>query len=398
MRSPDPQVLVVGAGPTGLTLACARARAGVGVRIVDKSAGRSDRSKALGIHAGTLESLDDLGVTPRLIERGFPARRALLHTGRRQLAFDLTAIPSRYAFVLVLPQSETEAILEETAAALGIQVERQAELRALTIERGGAVASLQTPRGGETVRADYVVGCDGAHSAVRRLLGIPFAGGAYTGDFLLADVRLRWDWDLTSVRALLEPEGVIGFFPIDGRGAFRIVVLRRDATEKPPDLTLDELRQSLAATTRVPIAIETACWLTRFHVHHRIASRFRAGPCFLAGDAAHIHSPIGGQGMNTGIQDALALADLLTRVLIRGASPTILDRYERARMPVARGVLRGTDFVSRFAVFQTHPWLRWARDTALAAVSRFRFLQRLILRRVSQVRIARRALRARQVP
>ncbi|TWB40512.1 FAD-dependent monooxygenase [Nitrospirillum pindoramense] len=406
----DVEVLVVGAGPTGLALAAMLGRTGIAVRVIDKAAERSRKSKALGVHAGTLEALSDvfgLGLPARMVSTGQPVRTVHFHLGRRRpIAVDLGGLPSPYNFVLVLPQGETERLLAEQAAAFDVAVDWKHELTGLRQDRDGVQCEVRRPDGAvELVRAAYVVGCDGAHSVVRRQVGAQFAGGAYPGTFLLADVTLDWGpgqahWGHDSVRFFSTEAGAMAFFPLKdpahaavGPTLCRLVVIPK---EEPPvpgaEIDLATFATLARAVSGLPLALGEATWLTRFTIHHRMVKRLRHGRVFLAGDAAHIHSPAGGQGMNTGIQDALNLGARLTEALRRAAPDkvdAVLDRYAGDRLPVARGVLRGTDLISRVGLLADGWWGRLLRRHILPLVIGSPFLRRRIALTLSQLPVSR---------
>ncbi|MDE1148078.1 MAG: FAD-dependent monooxygenase [Azospirillaceae bacterium] len=396
----DVEVLVIGAGPTGLALAAMLGRLGVHVRIVDKADGRSTKSKALGVHAGTLEALGDVFGTTlpgHMLALGQPVRRAFFHLGGgRPLSLDLTAIPNPYSFILILPQSETERLLEETAAAAGVGVERNVEALDLQQDESGVQCRLRHPDGTvEMVRAAYVVGCDGAHSLVRHQVGAAFDGGAYSGIFLLADLTLDWDLGFDAMHLFSTAAGAMAFFPLPGQsGKCRLVVMPRAPTVDPgaadpgPDIDLPAFTALAESASGRRLALRDPVWLTRFTIHHRMVGALRHGRVFLAGDAAHIHSPAGGQGMNTGIQDALNLAARLVAVLRQGQDASILDRYGQDRLPVARRVLRGTDLIFRAALL-SGGWRGWLVRHLMPAIVAVPFLRRRVALALSQVDVAR---------
>ncbi|WP_145749596.1 FAD-dependent monooxygenase [Nitrospirillum amazonense] len=407
----DVAVLVVGAGPTGLALAAMLGRTGVPVRVIDKAVGRSQQSKALGVHAGTLEALSDVfgvGLPARMVATGQPVRAVHFHLGDRQpIAVDLGGLPSPYNFVLVLPQGETERLLAEQAAAFNVAVDWNHELAALRQDGDGVQCEVRRPDGGiELVRAAYVVGCDGAHSEVRHQVGAGFAGGSYPGTFLLADVSLDWgpgygDLGHDSVRFFSTEAGAMAFFPLKdpdqatlGPTLCRLVLIPKgDAPAAEAEVDLAVFTTLARAVSGLPLVLEEAAWLTRFTIHHRMVKRLRHGRVFLAGDAAHIHSAAGGQGMNTGIQDALNLGARLTEALRRGPrgrkDEGVLDRYAQDRLPVARGVLRGTDLISRVGLLADGWWGRLLRRHILPLVIGTPFLRRRIALTLSQLPVSR---------
>ena len=368
-------VLVVGAGPTGLTLATALAAFGVHCRIVDKGTDRTLESRALAVQPRTLEVLRSFDLADELVRRGNPAMRLRLRTGSRvsytQL-FDLGLDDTAFPFLLFLSQEQTEAILLEHLTDRGVQVERRTELRGFDETGEGLTCRLRSPDGGTTtLRARYVVGCDGAHSTVRKLCGTAFVGGRYRQTFVLADLAVD-GLEPGTINAYLTPAGPLVFFPLVNPAPWRLITLRptdrtsgedtaaggEPTTAEP--VSLAELQALCAAATTEPPHLHDPVWATAFSVHHRHAASYRTRRAFLAGDAAHIHSPAGAQGMNTGIQDAINLGWKLALV-IRGTAPaSLLDSYDAERRPVGAFVLRFTDRIFT-AVTSPHPLIRATR-------------------------------------
>lgn len=393
------QVLIVGAGPSGLAAALVLARLGIAVRIIDKNAARSDKSKALAVHAGTLECLKaaiGTQLVRELIDAGQPTRAAWIHLdGAAPISVDISAIPSEYNFILNLPQAETERIFEQRLGELSVKVERNTELLEAVEQEVAMVSKIKLPTGAiDEITSDFMIGCDGAHSTVRHLLGIPFHGSTYGGDFILGDVILSWSWAHDSVRLFVNARGVIAAFPLKGEHHYRLILIRQDrnSMSDQPDMDLREFQSIVSELSVDGIIVQSASWLTRFRVHHRLVKQLQLGRSFLAGDAAHIHSPAGGQGMNTGIQDALNIGFKLARVLTQEMPLSGLSDYEKERLPVARQVLRGTDFVSRLALLPENWLKRFVRGTLLAMAVRSPFLQRRVLTMISEVGVARREI------
>lgn len=339
-----PGVLVVGAGPTGLSLAITLRRYGIPVRIIDRAAQPSGVSKALAVWSGSLEALQGLGVVEEFLAQGRRLRALVVGDGDRTLA-ELAVgdgIDSPYPFPLLLPQSQTESILAARLNALGVTIERSVELTELAQDGGGVTATLRRGDGTiESARAEYLVGCDGARSAVRHALGIEFEGYTEPETFLLGDVRIDGGGlDSNNIYVWWHDGGTIALFPYADH-VWRMFARREDAEgEAPP--TLEELQ--LHADRHGPrgLRLHDPVWLSAFRVNERLAARYREGRCFLAGDAAHIHSPAGGQGMNTGIQDAVNLGWKLASALKRiGDAEMLLASYEPERRPIARGVVAG---------------------------------------------------------
>jgi 3-(3-hydroxy-phenyl)propionate hydroxylase len=394
------QVLICGAGPTGLTLALTLTQLGIAVRVIEKDEKPSDRSRALGVHAGTLELLGSLlgdALTQQLIARGNPTRRAVLGFGTRvPIEADLTCIPSQYNFILILAQSETEKILEAELKTRGVAVERGVALQGFDHAPAQVVARLQSQDGkSEEARAEYLVGCDGAHSKVRERLGYSFKGGTYPGTLMLADVELDWPWEHGAVRSFVVGQGAVVFFPYSKSGHYRLVIVPRvgsQASAKTETPELGEVQAWLDQAMPGQIRLLSASWISRFRVHHRMASRYGQGRVYLAGDAAHIHSPVGGQGMNIGIQDAVNLGHKLARVLKGQADPSLLASYEKERRPVARLITWVTGAVLRLALIPEFFMTRWVIQWIAPRFAGLRFLQKRLLHSISEVRTARREL------
>ncbi|MFI8835832.1 FAD-dependent monooxygenase [Streptomyces afghaniensis] len=355
-------VLVVGAGPTGLALATQLRAYDTLFRIVDRSLDRARESRAPAIQPRTLEMLAAFGVTDELVDRGNAAVRLRLHFPGRVLhvpVFDVGCDDTPYPFLLFLPQSETEAVLTAGLAARDVTVERGTELVSADPERGYVTCRLRHGEGGEeTVRARYVVGCDGAHSTVRDEAGIAFEGRAYPQTFLLADLEVD-GLETGAAHTFMTASGLLFFFPLGTPATWRLIAMHPQRA-RSDEVTLDLLQQIADDWTTDRLTLRDPVWMTSFRIHNRGATHYRKGPFFLAGDAAHIHSPAGGQGMNTGIQDALNLGWKLAHVC-RGAAPEeLLETYEAERAPVGRRVRRLTDRAFTVGT-SSHPALRLAR-------------------------------------
>jgi 2-polyprenyl-6-methoxyphenol hydroxylase-like FAD-dependent oxidoreductase len=365
-------VLVVGAGPTGLALAAQLAACGVRARLVDRGLDRVRESRALAIQPRTLEVLAGLGVTEELVACGNPAVQLRIHVPGRVLAvplFDLGLDDTAYPYLLFLSQAETERVLGAYLAAAGVPVERGVELTGLSDTGDAAVATLRHRDGrDEVVPARYVAGCDGAGSAVRGLAGIPFEGSSYPQTFVLADVDAD-GIEPGAAHVFVSDSGMLFFFPLGRPAPWRLLAMRPPADRTPPGapVVLDEV-QALASTyTGGAVQLHGPVWMTNFRLHHRAAAHYRCGRVFVAGDAAHIHSPAGAQGMNTGIQDAVNLGWKLAQTLRGAAHPALLDTYEAERAPIGKMVLRFSDRAFTIAA-STNPIVRFARTRLAPAV------------------------------
>jgi 2-polyprenyl-6-methoxyphenol hydroxylase-like FAD-dependent oxidoreductase len=339
----ETDVLVVGAGPAGLAASTALSARGVDHLTVDPRPLGATTSRAAVVHARTLEVLDGIGVADRLVERGVVVPTFTVRDRDSVLVrVGFGDLPTRYPYTLMVPQDVTEAVLAERLTEVGGGVEAGWRLDRLEPGTGHVLATLTTDDGGQaTVRARRVVGADGMHSTVRSQAGIAFTGEAYPQSFVLADVRMDWTLPADEVQLFFSPAGLAVVAPLPG-GHHRVVATVDEAPAEPDAAFVAALLHERGP--RPPAAVHEVAWGSRFRVHHRLAASYRAGAVFLAGDAAHVHSPAGGQGMNIGIQDAVDLAERLA------AGDT--DGYEAARRPVARDVVALTDRMTRAATLR----------------------------------------------
>jgi 2-polyprenyl-6-methoxyphenol hydroxylase-like FAD-dependent oxidoreductase len=340
----DGDVIVVGAGPTGLMLACELAMRGIQVCLVERRAETPNITRAFAVHARTLELLDSRGLADELLPRGVridevaPAPGAVL---------DLRKLDSTFPMLLIAPQSGTEHVLEARAVQLGVQFVRSAELVGLTQDEAGVTVELN---GGSSLRAKFVVGCDGARSAVRRLVGVEFVGKQYGTHILLADVHMANPPE-DAMFAKTNASGIVLVLPF-GDGWFRAIAWDRLREQAPLDepVTEPELRDAFARIAGEDFGMTEMRWSSRFLSERKQASRYRVGRVFLAGDAAHVHSPLGGQGMNTGIGDAANLGWKLAEAVRATAAGGLLDSYQSERHPVGERVLRMTDAFNKLVL------------------------------------------------
>jgi 2-polyprenyl-6-methoxyphenol hydroxylase-like FAD-dependent oxidoreductase len=369
----QPDALVVGAGPTGLTLAAQLQAMGATCRIIDRQPDRVHESRALAIQPRTLEVLRGLGVTEELVARGNDAVWVQLHAGGRGVRmrlFGLGLDDTAYPFLLFVSQAETEQLLGDHLAAGGVQVERRVELVGFHADPDGVSCTLGHADGRtEQVRTRYLVGCDGVGSTVRQGAGIPFQGGAYPQTFALADLEVDGGLDTGAAHAFLGQVGLLLFFPLGRPASWRLLAMDpgrhgREAKARP---SLAELQALSDLFTGGRLRLRDPIWTTWFRLAHRHAARYRAGRVFLAGDAAHVHTPAGAQGMNTGIQDAWNLGWKLALVARGLATEALLESYDAERRPVGGFVVRFTDRAFAVAT-STNPILRAARTQLVPRV------------------------------
>jgi 2-polyprenyl-6-methoxyphenol hydroxylase-like FAD-dependent oxidoreductase len=375
-------VLIVGAGPTGLALAAQLVQFGTRFRIVDRSFDRARESRALAVQARTLEFLDTLGLADPLVARGRTSTRLVLHLGARTVAEvrlgEVGSADTRYPFVLFVSQAETEQLLHDYLASSGVTVERGVELTGFEATEPHVHCTLRDASAREErVRASYLVGCDGAHSTVRKGTGLSFEGGSYPQDFVLGDVEADGPLETGAINSFAAGGGLAMFFPLGRPATWRVIAMSTGRQDHQPgdaavtsDLSLSALQGMVNAPTGRSVRVRDPAWLTRFHLHHRQVAHYRAGRVFLAGDAAHIHSPVGGQGMNTGIQDAWNLGWKLALVSRGAARDHLLDTYELERWPVGRFLLRYTDRIFGVLTRAMSPGrvASWAREQVMMRV------------------------------
>lgn len=388
MTSSGPDVVVVGAGPTGLTLACALRLHGLSVRVVDRAAGPATTSRANFLHARGSEVLGRIGALDTLPAESLRAMRITNYLGDRPvmtLEFGdpgmRTAAPP-----MVVSQARVEAALRARLAQLGVEPEWGRAVVAARQDGPTAVAELE---GGDEIRAQWIVGCDGTAGVIRQQAGIAFPGVKLSERFLLADVHLDWDVDRSGTSGWIHPDGIVGAMPMpdpNGRDdLWRLFIYDPTPGEKPGDKEiLDRIRRIVPQRTGRGVTVGDAEWLSVFTVHRRLADTYRSGRILIAGDAAHAHAPFGGQGMLTGIGDAENLAFKLALVIRNLASAKLIDTYEAERRPLATDVLRSTSAVTRVNV-ASNPIGRFLRDHVATRLFGLPFIQRWTTYTASQL-------------
>jgi 2-polyprenyl-6-methoxyphenol hydroxylase-like FAD-dependent oxidoreductase len=354
-------VLIAGAGPVGLTMASELARYGLSVRLIDKNTERTDKSNALVLWARTLELMERMGPdsTQRFIDAGLKVQGANILSGRQEIAHvEMTHIESPYNFVLMIPQSETERLLEEYLETLGVKAERRVEVKQFQAGAEGVSCNLLHSDGREeTAEASWLIGCDGTHSTVRHQLGMEFHGSTMLSDWILADIHLSGVAGAPAINIFWHTEGVLALFPLQGT-RYRIIADIGESSGpigegKRPAPTLEEVERLLEVRGPGGIRASDPVWLAAFSINERKVSDYRSGRIFLAGDAAHVHSPAGGQGMNTGMQDACNLAWKLALVSRDICEPEpLLSSYSTERSAIAKLVLEATGKATALTVMK----------------------------------------------
>ncbi|MDR5855113.1 FAD-dependent monooxygenase [Caballeronia sp. LZ062] len=386
-------VLIVGAGPTGLAAAMSLARAHVPVRLIDQAPQPSPYSRAIGIQARTLELFEQHRTVEPFLELGHRARVANLYSNGQRLArLDFDPLQTRYPYLLFLPQSETERLLAEHLAESGVTVERGVALTDFTQGSAGIQTTLRHQNGrDETLRPSFMIAADGAHSSVRHRLDIGFDGKTFDQTFLLADVQADVDWPDDEFHIFASQEGLAALFPMGGGRARLIGDLPSHETapgtgaqNSGPDL--DACRALVERRVHHRVKLSDLAWSSYFRVNSRMVDRLRVQRIFLAGDAAHVHSPAGAQGMNTGIQEAFNIGWKIARLLAGGASDRLLDTYYAERHPIERDVLRQTSILTQMAEAGHGP-MKLMREHVMPALAAIGPLRDAMRRTVSELSI-----------
>lgn len=384
-------VLVVGAGPTGLTLACALLDQGVDVAVIDKAAEPATTSRALVVLPRGLEVLERVGALGDLPDRAIGVRTMAIHADRKRIAaIEIEKLFSRIGVrpPLLVSQVEVEAALRKRFDDLGGRIEWGTVLESAKQNDDGVVVVLG---GGESRTVDWLVGCDGAHSAVRKSAGIGFPGRAGTERFLLADVVTDFTGDRSTTRSWLHKRGMMLMFPLPGKDLWRVIAdvsVESDTDSDPSDeQILAQVRRAVAERAGLTdVVVGQAKWVSNFRISQRLADRYRSGRMLVIGDAAHIHSPLGGQGMNTGLGDAENLAWKLALVQQGRANASLLDTVEAERKPIAKAVLTSTEAMTRLTLAR-NPLLGLARKLVLPRLVSIGYVRNQIADRGSQMSV-----------
>ena len=384
----DTDVLIVGAGPTGLMLANQLMRRDVRPMIIDRHSGPAQQSRAMAVHARTMEIYSKMGIMDQALELGARGTAANMwangkHTARIPIG-DIGKSMSPFPFVLMLGQDDNERIMGEKLRQLGVEVQWNTELTAFEQRPKHVDATLKLPDGGtRKVSAAWVAGCDGGRSPVRELSGITFPGAPYEHVFFVADTVATGSMKPGELNVYLWKDGFHLFFPMRGKDGWRVIGILPMELGNKPDLTFDALVPEIQREAGTDLVFKGCNWFSTYRIHHRAAERFRDRRCFILGDAAHVHSPMGAQGMNTGLQDAYNLAWKLALVIKGRADAGLLDTYEQERLPVAQRLLGTTDRAFQMVV----------KDNWLARLFRTRILARVAARAMTIPRARKVAFR-----
>jgi len=391
----DTDVLIVGAGPTGLMLANQLGRRGIRAHIIDRHDGPALQTRALGVQARTLEIYAQLGIIDQALALGKRGVGADLWAQGRHMAHVPLGVAGEgvtpYPYIYILGQDDNEKIMGDRLQDWNVAVQWNTELIALVQQVDGVIATLRSTDGStHTVNAAWVAGCDGAHSAVRKLTDINFVGAPYEHVFFVADVVATGKMIPDEVNVYLWKQGFHLFFPMRGVDHWRIVGIVPAELRSNDAITFEHVVPSLRGEAGVGLSFKSCTWFSTYRIHHRSAAQFQKDRCFLLGDAAHIHSPVGAQGMNTGLQDAYNLGWKLALVIKGVADKALLDSYEQERIPVAQRLLATTDRAFKFIVSDS--WIAGLFRTQVLArvaalVMRQKWIQRRVFRIVSQTAI-----------
>jgi 2-polyprenyl-6-methoxyphenol hydroxylase-like FAD-dependent oxidoreductase len=390
------KVLIVGAGPSGLMMAAQLLRYDIQPIIIDNKQGPTSHSNAVGVQARSLEIYRQLGIISRVIPNGKPTGGLSFNQGGREMASlsftDVGKGLTPFPYLLLYQQSKNERALLDNLTQNCCPVYWNTSLISLQQEPGSVTAQIKSNGEEYQLKCDWVIGADGAHSTIRKQLQIPFKGDTYPSFFYLADLKLATDFLIGDyIQLYLDKDDLAGFFPLPEKDCYRIIGSLPDKFEQREETTADDILPYLSDLTKSTVKIEENHWFTTYKLHHRMAERFREQRCFLIGDAAHIHSPVGGQGMNTGLQDAYNLAWKLAGVINGQIKEGILDSYAGERMPVARTLLNTTD--KAFNIVMSKSWVtriyrKWIMPNILKLAWKSKRIKTFFFKVVSQIGIS----------
>jgi len=386
------EVLIIGAGPTGLMAACQFAKLGIKFRIIDKNKEPNTQSRALAIHAASMEIFSQMGIAEQFVELGRRTKginylvngKVMQHIALSEFGKGLTEFP----YLLMLEQSKTEKLLVDFLRQQGHEVERETELITFNQDETVVKATIkQVGKNEETILTPWVIGADGAKSIVRQKLNIPFGGETYPINLFVLDCKVNWQLQNDEMYIAFSNYSFAGFFPMPEERCRIIGFVPKEVGEKE-NISFEDVNKGFSERMQMKIELSDPNWISMYHSHHRYVSQFRKGRCFLAGDAAHIHSPVGAQGMNTGLQDAYNIAWKLALVITAQARENILDTYQQERLPFARQLVKTTDRAFGITVsrnFFIKKMRMYVAPKILSIVLNVNFIARFIFKNISQI-------------
>lgn len=381
-------VLIVGSGPTGLLLAAQLARHGITPRLIDKNPQPSDKSKALAVFARTLEIFDELGIAQEAIARGRLLYGGNIYSQLDRIAhINLGRIDSFFPFVLCLPQYETECLLGRYVESLGVKIERPVTFTTMEQDTDGVTTILCHPDGQqERCRAAWLIGCDGARSTVRESVGLTYGGVDLNNQFILADARVDWNLLRDEIHLFYSADGVLAGIPLPQENYWRVIADFPPDAEPPEHLALSLFQRLVIERSHLNVSMSDPLWMSRFSIRQRMVGTCRSGRVIVAGDALSSHSPIGGQGMNTGLQDAYNLAWKLALVIRQQGRVELLDSYPAEREPVSESLLNATEWGTRIVTLR-NPVLQNIRQSLLGFFTRFDRVQHHLATTLSELNV-----------